>query len=257
MTQSTPIKALLVCLAQAGSVFFVHSAVAQNTSEVGIGLGGLSYKGELSPRYQFRNNRPAFTAFYRKDISAPVTLRGAITGGLLRAADETVKGVNNDTAPLAAYRNANLKGSLWEVSGALEYNFFDFHNRKDKVHFTPYVFVGIAGFYAHTRVIGRGIANSEYNSLVGVAIPAGLGFKYALSQHWNLGLEAGARKTFTDNIDRYNGKDLPTASSDVRVLGNPNDKDWYFYNGLSISYTFYKIRCPEGTLDIQKNKKNR
>jgi hypothetical protein len=254
MTPSIPLKALLVCLVQVGSVFFVHSVSAQNTSEVGIGLGGLSYKGEISPRYQFRNNRPAFTAFYRKNISAPVTLRGAVTGGLLRAADETVKGVNNSVAPLAAYRNANLKGSLWELSGVMEYNFFDYHGRKDKIHFTPYVFVGVAGYYAHTRVIGTGTPNSEYDTQLGVSIPAGLGFKYALSTHWNLGLEAGARKTFTDNLDRYNGKDLPAKDTNVRVLGNPNDKDWYFYNGVSISYTFYKIRCPDKT-EVNQRKK--
>lgn len=246
MTQPVPFKTLLVCLVQAGSVFFVHSATAQNTSEIGLGLGGLSYKGELSPHYQFENNRPALTAFYRKDISAPITLRGSFTGGMLRADDRNVKGVNGNTAPLAAYRDANMKGTLLEVAGVVEYNFFDYHDRKDKTHFTPYVFVGLGGFYAHTKVQGRGISDSKYNSVFSVAIPAGLGLKYALSEHWNLGLEAGARKTFTDGMDRYDGKDLPVSGSEAnKVLGNSNDKDWYFYNGLSVSYTIYKIRCPD------------
>jgi hypothetical protein len=252
MTKLPLFKTLLVCVAQAGSVLFVHSVSAQNTSEVGLGIGGLNYKGELSPNYQFRNNRPAFTAFYRKDISAPISLRGAVTGGLLRAADANVKGVNKEVAPLAAYRNANMKGSLWEVSGVMEYNFFDYHDRKSRVHLTPYVFVGIAPFLAHTRVIGNGIDDNKYRTLFSIAIPAGVGLKYALSDHWNLGLEAGARKTFTDDMDRYNGTDLPSKSPDVRVLGNPNDKDWYFYNGLSVSYTFYKIRCPENTQPQKK-----
>lgn len=245
MTHSVPFKALLVCLVQAGSVFFVHSAAAQNTSEIGLGLGGLTYKGELSPHYQLRNNSPAVTAFYRKDISAPITLRGAFTGGMLRADDATVKGVNGNTAPLAAYRNATLKGSLLELSGVIEYNFFDYHDRKDKIRFTPYVFIGLGGFYAHTKVLGRGISDSKYNNLINLSIPAGVGFKYALSDHWNLGLEGGARKTFTDEMDRYNGKDLPTGGLDAQVMGNTHDKDWYFYNGLSVSYTFYKIRCPD------------
>lgn len=151
-----------------------------------------------------------------------------------------------------------MKGSLLEASGVLEYNFFDYHDRHDKVHFTPYVFVGLAGFYAHTAAEGQGIANSKYQNLLGIAVPAGVGIKYALSTHWNLGLEAGARKAFTDKLDGYNGSDLPAGSGSKatnELLGNPHDQDWYFYNGLSVSYTFYKIRCPDDSQDKGRSKK--
>lgn len=242
MTKAFLLKTLLLGIAPAGSVFFTSTTQAQSTSEVGVGIGGLVYKGELSPNYQFRNNRPALTAFYRKDISAPVTLRLGFTGGLLRADDGNVKGVNGKVSPQAAYRNANMKGSLLELAGALEYNFFDYHNRHDKVHITPYVFVGVAGFYANTQTASN--AHPELNkkaSLLGVAVPAGLGIKYMLSRHWNLGLEAGARKLFTDELDHVTGK----GPQQNELLGNPHDQDWYFYNGLSLSYTFYKIHCPD------------
>ncbi|MCB2409459.1 DUF6089 family protein [Hymenobacter lucidus] len=239
MTHSNLFKTLLVCLVQAGSVFFAPSAVAQNTSELGIGIGGMVYKGEIAPAYQFRNNRPAATAFYRKDISAPITLRGSFLWGLMRADDANVKGVNGRTAPLPAYRQTNTKGNIMELAGAVEYNFFDYRNRKEKVHFTPYVFVGVAGFLARTRTT----TNAEIDQLkkdgttLGVAIPAGIGFKLALSPRWNLGLEAGARKAFTDELDNL-GTQNP-------LLVNKHDQDWYFYNGLSVSYTFYKINCPD------------
>jgi outer membrane scaffolding protein for murein synthesis (MipA/OmpV family) len=234
MTNSFLSKALLVCLAQAGSAFFVMSASAQSTSEVGIGLGG------LAPSYQFRNNRPAATVFYRRDISAPVTLRGALMGGLLRADDANVKGVNGGIAPLSAARQANMKGSLFEVSGALEYNFFDFHDRKEKVHLTPYVVIGLAAFYANTITQSTAAGSEGFNkkgSMLGLAIPAGFGIKWAMSRHWNLGIEAGARKAFTDELDH--------ASTQTPILVNSHDQDWYFYNGVSISYTFYKIHCPD------------
>lgn len=252
MTNPKIFKTLLVCLGQVGSVFFVHSLAAQNTTEIGLGLGGLNYKGELSPHYQFKNNRPALTAFFRKDISAPVTLRGAFTGGLLRADDGNVKGLNGATPPLSLYRQANMKGSLLEVSGAIEYNFFDYHNRKDKVHFTPYVFVGLAGFLANTETSSS--LNPQLNrkeSIISLAIPAGVGVKYMLSTHWNLGLEAGARKTFTDNLDHVDGE----SRGQNDLIGNPHDQDWYFYNGVSISYTFYKIRCPDNTKSKMKEGK--
>ncbi|MBT9394069.1 outer membrane beta-barrel protein [Hymenobacter sp. NST-14] len=233
---------LLIGLAPVGSIFFAASASAQNTTEIGLGIGGLSYKGELSPKYQLRNNRPALTAFFRKDISPPVTLRAGIMGGMLRADDRNVKGVNGNITPLAAYRDAYLKGGLLELSGTMEYNFFDYHDRTDKIHFTPYVFVGLAGFYANTQTVS--IAQPNLNadeSVISLAIPVGVGFKYALSEHWNLGLEVGARKTITDNLDHIDGQ----RARQNDLLGNPNDQDWYFYNGLSISYTFYKIRCPD------------
>jgi opacity protein-like surface antigen len=254
MTQANFFKALLACSVQIGSVFFAQSALAQYTSEVGVGLGALSYKGELSPGYQFKNNRPALTAFYRKDISVPVTLRGGFTAGFLRADDGNVRGLNNQTPPLQVYRRANMKGSLYEVSAVLEYNFFDYHYRKAKIHFTPYVFVGVAGFLANRTTKTEKTDNAallslnKKGSMVGLAVPAGIGFKYALSTHWNLGLEVGARKVFSDRLDHIDGK----TGNQNDLVGNPADQDWYFHTGLSISYTFYKINCPPQYKDNPK-----
>ncbi|WP_046244874.1 type IX secretion system protein PorG [Hymenobacter terrenus] len=233
--------ALLACLTQAGSAFFCTNSSAQNTSEVGIGIGATNYRGEISPNYQLQNNRPAFTAFYRKDVSVPITLRGGVTVGFLRAADDNVKGVNGGVPPLQSYRQTNTKGSLLEASAVVEYNFMDYHYRTDKLHFTPYLFIGVAGFYANTKTVTNNSALSgSFNregSMLGIAIPAGVGFKYALSEHINLGLEVGVRKAFTDKLDHLMDQDP--------LLVNPNDQDWYYYSGISLSYTFFKIRCPD------------
>jgi opacity protein-like surface antigen len=239
MTNSAFQNALLVCLVQAGSAFFCSSATAQHTSELGIGIGGTNYRGEIAPTYRFRNNRPAFTAFYRKDVSVPVTLRGAFMAGLLRADDG--EGEDSVVPPLQGYRQADTKGSVLEASAVLEYNFLDYHYRTDKVHFTPYLFAGIAAFYANTTTKTNNPAlTSSLNrdgSMVGFAIPAGAGIKYALSEHVNLGLEVGVRKVFSDQIDHLGDQDP--------LLVNPHDQDWYYYSGVSLSYTFYKIRCPD------------
>jgi len=241
-------SALLACFLQVGSAFFCASASAQNTSEVGIGLGATNYRGEISPQYQLQNNRPALTAFYRRDVSVPVTLRGGLLVGLLRADDGNVAGENNTVPPLPAYRQANTKGSVVEASAVLEYNFMDFHYRTDKVHFTPYLFAGVAAYYASTTTVTNNQAlTGAFNrdgSMIGIAIPAGAGLKYALSEHINLGLEVGVRKLFTDKLDHLFDQDP--------LLVNPNDPDWYYYSGASLSYTFYKIRCPK---QYRKNKR--
>lgn len=248
MTNSVFQSALLVCLVQAGSAFFCASASAQNTSEVGIGLGATNYRGEISPGYQLQNNRPALTVFYRKDVSVPITLRGGFTAGFLRAADDNVNGVNGGVPPLQNYRQANTKGSLLEASAVVEYNFMDYHYRTDKVHFTPYLFAGVAAFYANTTTVSNnptlGGAFNQSGAMLGFAIPAGVGFKYALSEHINLGLEVGVRKAFTDQLDHLSDQDP--------LLVNAHDQDWYYYSGLSLSYTFFKIRCPDL---YKKNKK--
>ena len=233
---------------QAGSAFFGASLHAQNTSELGIGLGATNYRGEIAPQYQLQNNRPAVTAFYRKDVSAPITLRGNLLAGLLRAADDNVSGVNGAVPPLLAYRQANTKGWLAEAAAVVEYNFMEYHRRTDKVHFTPYLFAGLAVFYASTTTVtnNASLAGSfnRQGSMVGVAVPAGVGFKYALSQHLNLGLEVGVRKAFTDQLDHL-GDQTP-------LLVNPHDQDWYYFSGLSLSYTFFKIVCPEPYKDETK-----
>lgn len=237
MTKQILFKTLLVCSVQAGSVFFAASVHAQNTSEIGLGLGALNYKGELSPEYRLLNNRPAFSAFYRKDISAPVTLRGTVTYGLLRASDADVTGENGNALPLPSLRQASMKGSLLDVAGTLEYNFLDYHNRRDKVHFTPYVYVGVAGFLAFTSTTGPQTGFNQSGTVPGIAVPAGVGLKLALSRHWNLGLETGARKAITDMLDHV--------KEQSPAFANRFDQDWYYYTGLSVSYTFYKINCPE------------
>ena len=251
MKQIHTFIALLICL-QIGSAFFITTAKAQNLqiSELGLGLGGLNYKGEIAPKYRFGNNGLAATIFYRREISKPVTLRAAILGGTVNATDNYFK------IPLNQFRQAKLSGSLFEVSAGLEYNFLDYYDLTRKQRWTPYFFVNAAGFYSSTQtesnvnalVGGATVAsqvttadragNVEKRDLLSVAIPIGFGIKYSLSYHWNLGAEIGARKIFTDLYDNL-GEDTSIA------LANPNDKDWYFYNGFSISYTFYKIKCPK------------
>ena len=248
MTNNFSRGALLACSLQAGSAFFCPIANAQNTSEIGAGLGATNYRGEISPEYQLQNNRPALTVFYRRDVSVPVTLRGGLMAGLLRADDGNVNGEIGSVPPLQAYRQANTKGSVVEASAVMEYNFMDYHFRTDQVHFTPYLFVGVAGFSVSTTTVTNNKAlTNDFNrsgSMLGIAIPAGAGLKYALSEHLNLGLEVGVRKTFTDQLDHLGAQDP--------LLVNPHDQDWYYYSGVNLSYTFYKIRCPD---QYKKNKR--
>lgn len=245
MLKRSVFVSLLIGLWPLGSIFFVGEVHAQNTSEIGAGIGGLVYKGEVAPNYRFENNRPGGAIFYRKDISRPVTLKANLMGGWIRANDENVD------LPVNNLRQAAIKTNLIELSAGLEYNFLDYYDQRRRTRWTPYYFIGIAITNYENKVIWRDQFTKRYANGFVMAIPSGIGFKYALSYHWNLGLEAGARKTLAKNSDRLDY--LPARGpSRGLLLTDPYDDDWYFYNGVSISYTFYKLLCPPASQSSSK-----
>ncbi len=68
-----------------------------------------------------------------------------------------------------------------------------------------------------------------------------LGFKMTLADSFVLGLEIGARYTFTDKLDG----NVPQ-SADLQALysfGNINNNDWYTFTGITLTYTFGQNPC--------------
>lgn len=238
-------RALLICgILQIGGSFFTNCALAQgplSTSEIGAGIGGANYKGDLSPNYRLMNNQPALTVFYRRDISNPVTLRGGVMLSHRIFNDNTI-GDHSYDLPYPNYRQAELRLSLAELSAVMEYNFLDYYDMRRRPRFSPYFFAGVAGLVYNAKLKTDSPTlqpelNKDFATRLALAIPFGVGIKYALSKRWNLGLEFGARKLITDKLDYL-------SELDSKRLTNHNDKDWYFYNGISLSYTIYRLNCP-------------
>ncbi len=238
-------QALLICvILQIGSAFFSTEALAQNsvaTSEIGIGIGGANYKGELAPNYRFLNNQPAFTVFFRKDLNHTFTARaGAMFSH--RIADDNTIGDEVQDLPYPDFRQAELRLSLAEASLVMEYNFLDYYDLSQKIRVSPYFFAGIAGLIYNKKLTTDNpslgpLLDKNWDTDLSISVPFGVGVKYALSKHWNLGLEFGARLLFNDNMDYL-------SEVEGKHVANPYDNDWYYYNGISISYTFYTLKCP-------------
>ena len=53
-------------------------------SEVGFGIGGLTYTGDLQRGYNFIHNRPAATIFFRSNVNPEISLRASVTFGILK-----------------------------------------------------------------------------------------------------------------------------------------------------------------------------
>ena len=101
---------------------------------------------------------------------------------------------------------------------------------------SPFVFVG-----AGAAIIDvNGNYRNDTAKGIQLSIPFGIGLKYAMAYNWNLGFEFGTRKTFTDTIDSMvNEENLGKFQRQ-----NSNNKDFYHFVGISLSYTFEGVLCP-------------
>lgn len=202
--------------------------------DIGIGLGAANYTGELETTYNLGTHRPAGWAFYRYNLNDAISFRGSLSAGKL---------VGSDRPPhdaFSAKRNiADFNVIVTEFAATFEYNFLDYKNPKSLVRWSPYFFGGIGIF----SIRGRSKSNraTDYARFQ-PSIPVGIGAKYRLTPYLTLGYEWGARKTFFDYIDNV-GVYLPEGGKNYQY-GNIHHKDWYFFTGLTLSYTIWTIPCP-------------
>lgn len=242
----------------------------------GIFLGAANYSGDLvQKRVDFRYTGIAAGLLIKRDFNPHFTLRASLTYGRVSGADST------NTEKALVNRNLSFRSPIWEGAVIAEGNLLDI----DDKGFTPYAFAGIGlfSFYPSTRMAnGDWVALRRYSTegeglpqypdrpmynLVSVSIPFGVGFKWNVTDHIQMGIEVGLRKTFTDYIDdvsksyvdqntlilergttaaklAYRGDELTkngtpgTYPPDGVRRGNPNQKDWYSFSGLTVTYRF-------------------
>lgn len=198
--------------------------------EVFFGLGASYFLGELGGANQIGTNfvrdleisttRPAITGGYRYNVSAYSKIRGTFTAGTLKGND------NLTQEPFRNNRNLHFRSRIYELNAVYEYYF----NQEQSGHrynikgakgmrakvITYYAFGGIGVFYFNPKAQyngqwialqplgteGQGLpGGGRKYSRVSIAIPYGLGLRYAVNRDWRIGLELGMRKTFTDYID--------------------------------------------------------
>ncbi|MGL1885346.1 MAG: DUF6089 family protein [Reichenbachiella sp.] len=210
-------------------------------TEIGFGIGSNSYSGDMYRGYNFLNQRPAIQAFYRSNYDKDVSFKLSLLYGGLKG---------NDQKPfdaLGSARNQSFKRTFLEGSAIVEFHFLDYKHNRTTIRWSPYVFggVGVVRFFNLDPVV------DDFNSFQPV-IPFGVGFKHLVGKQLSVGLEFGARKTFFDQLDGVSDGDV-FEKTDFQ-FGNPEDKDWYYHVGLSISYIIYKIPC---TYKYEPNKSMR
>lgn len=251
--------------------------------EVGILLGGSNYSGDLSPAPVMLNEtHGTIGAFIRANVNKTLTIKGNVYYGAISGADANSEKKNTKL------RNLSFYSTLLDIGANAEINILGFMPGKREYRTSPYAFLGLSVFKFDPQAIDpikgewvrlqplgtEGQGTTRYNdrkkyALAQVSIPFGVGVKHALNDNWNIGLEIGVRKTFTDYLDDVSTTYveygyLETNSSPLAARmsnrteeiagirkeygpetsrGNPTNDDWYMIAGVTLSYVIMPRYC--------------
>lgn len=234
---------LLICFLFLG---VSQKSIAQKY-EIGGGLGVASYSGDIIRKIDLGQLGPQVTLFGKRNFDNVWSLRVGINAASIQAAD-SIKPIDE----LARVRDARFRGGVVEGSAVMEFNFLDFLRNDSEFRFSPYAFFGIGYSFFYGRGNTYSFNRSTDYSLGTLTIPFGGGVKYRLNDRWTLAAELGFRPTFTDYLDKIDSKDpaIPRYMDPANPnepyginFGNPYDKDWYYFLGLTVSYTFASTKC--------------
>ena len=233
-----------------GNSLHAQNAVVQE-GEFGIGLGAAQYFGDLNTRSRVNTPKMAATLFFRKNLGNYIAMRIGASFAQLGYSDQY------NTQNTTMYkRNLSFNSKVWELSLQGDFNFFRFMPGEPEYSFTPYITFGVGVFsydpYAYLqgekiflRPLGTEGQGSnlypdrkQYSSM-GISIPFGAGFKYALNERINIGFEVLHRITNTDYLD-------DVSKTYVLPATFPLNPDGSSSNALLLSDRSYEIGEPIG-----------
>lgn len=224
-------KRILLLLLLFSSATLLRSQSILSRCEVGLGLGGMTYIGDLNDQSMLGKVRPAAGLTARLNIDP----RWAVALGFSYG---QVEGGNPD---VIARRNLSFRSPIAEGFLRAEFNFFPYGliSNTQKLS-TPYIFCGVGLFKFNPKAKytepatgestwyelqplateGQGTMaypDRQMYQLLEVCMPFGIGYKWRLSRSVHLSVEYGWRKTWTDYLD-----DVSTTYVGAEVL-NPGD----------------------------------
>jgi len=209
------------------------SSVHAQSKEVGAGITSFNYTGDLSRNYNILNQTAGGNIFYSRSFDKGWSTKLMLAAGRIKGAD-----TRNALDTLAALRDASFNDFITEISYQVQYEFLDFRKNRSLINFTPYIGFG-AGFF----LINRADKNDAYSDIQ-LMLPISLGIKYSVSPLWTIHFEFATRATFYDYLDDISEEEITDKRNSSFQFGNWNDNDWYYFAGLSLSYTFWQVDCP-------------
>lgn len=221
-----------LCLSLPLTILAQNSVVQEG--EFGIGLGAGHYFGDLNTRAKLNRPKLAAGLFFRKNFGNYIALR--LAGNFAQLGYSDVYNKHNEAM---RRRNLSFNTNVWELALLGDFNFYRFMPGDPDFHFTPYVTLGVSAFsydpYAYLkdekynlRQLGtEGQGSSLYPDrkpygTMAMAIPLGVGVKYALNDRINLGFEVLYRFTNTDYLDDVSKTYADPAAFPANPDGTPS-----------------------------------
>ena len=253
------------------STAFLGSKAQEWTGDVFVGTA--NYTGDLlEKRYTMANSHLAIGLGGGYRFNGHFRVRAMLTFGKITADDKD----NKDQFLQARNLNFFSNISELSVTAHYDFLDLSFHRVTPYVfggvsifRFNPYTYdtLGNKVMLKPLSTEGQGMAaypNRKPYSLTQLSIPFGAGIKFAINESITLAWEFGLRKTFTDYLDdlsttyvdqsallaergpvavelAYRGDELKNSPGSYpasgTIRGGPNFKDWYYFSGVTASYT--------------------
>jgi hypothetical protein len=203
-------------------------------SEIGLGAGAAIYLGDLAPPSQLAQSiyplpRWSTGLSYTHHLSPHVATRASFTWIRLTGDDYTYNKDDPYQRPIQFQRNLHFRNDVKELALSGIYQF-----KPETIHadqrpaLTPYLMLGVAviahnpkallptsvadratsGWVALQPLGTEGQGQPGYSKpypLITLAIPAGAGLRWRLTERLNLATEVTIRYTFTDYLDDVGG----------------------------------------------------
>jgi len=196
----------------------VHFGFAQ-TYEIGGLIGGANYIGDIGRTTYIAPKSLAMGALFKWNRSSRHSFRGSFMVA-------RIIGNDFDSAETRRkQRGYEFENTIKEISVGLEYTFWDFNMYTGQPQSTPYLYTGLTYFFYDAKLKIPDNTILKYDNAGTIAIPMVVGFKTTVGTKLILGMEIGARYTFTDNLDGSN-PDTGHANNESLKFGKIESDDW-------------------------------
>jgi hypothetical protein len=198
---------------------------------LGFSVSALNYYGDIAPQptrvsTDISFTRPALGLSFTHRFGPRYSLQAQFMYGTLKGSDtESADLTDQDNGKFRYYRNLSFRNRIKELSVVAYFDLFENDATYiSRVKWTPYVYLGVAGFlhnpqaqtstgeWVDLRPLGT---EGQYSTLdptdanfgikpyskLQVAIPFGIGARFRLNEVMDLWADLGFRYTFTDYLD--------------------------------------------------------
>ena len=261
-------------------------AMAQPTTDLGVQVAAATYWGDIENVNYSKSITPVVGILGRYNFNKRLAIRGQLFTGNLKAegffnnANIWQSGQPRVFDPITGFETYpkrddyaySFSRTFQSVEALFEFNFRNYKlGRTKKDNWTPFVSVGLGGFFSRASRVGSFILEpmettlgfyqpyyldptkrllSNNSDVLTLTIPVGVGLKFNITKRLGGIIEVIVRKTFADNIDNLDDpkrfvidpNNPPSAYSDKVSGMQLNNNDWYATLAVSVCYQLWSSK---------------